>query len=387
MRITKREKAHVPWLELARTPTKYLDVNTIPEGFKVLDPSKLTKNRVFDLWCHWSDRAKANLPILVFIKAREQDLGVRARYNLEKPSVSKKRMAVNVASDDETGNDKLDGPADKGEGTSGSPHRQPPSKRPRLSLSPWPVVSEEQSPAANNSNRQKFLYGLCNHPSYKTLIDGVLALPVSVSSFFSSYIWFCLITLIHEASSSSLLPNRALPVWASWGWDKKYLSEDIHTRMPQFNVGLKSLQEYTFVDCDEGTSVVLGLGLLWRECWRAVKVEGDDEDFPKFLRESLLGSKRAERVAQAIKEMADRLPQPDTDKERLQKKKLDGSTKAQKTKAGLEKPTRKKHPHIPSPGPSPSKKLSDTQKEDNSPVRNIRSQRERKPTKKLQGIE
>ena len=306
---------------------------------------------------------------------------------MEKPSVSKKRMAVNVASDDETGNDKLDGPADKGEGTSGSPHRQPPSKRPRLSLSPWPVVPEEQSPAANNSNRQKFLYGLCNHPSYKTLIDGVLALPVSVSSFFSSYIWFCLITLIHEASSSSLLPNRALPVWASWGWDKKYLSEDIHTRMPQFNVGLKSLQEYTFVDRDEGTSVVLGLGLLWRECWRAVEVEGDDEDFPKFLRESLLGSKRAERVAQAIKEMADRLPQPDTDKERLQKKKLDGSTKAQKTKAGLEKPTRKKHPHIPSPGPSPSKKLSDTQKEDNSPVRNIRSQRERKPTKKLQGIE
>ena len=85
--------------------------------------------------------------------------------------------------------------------------------------------------------------------------------------------------------------------------------------------------------------------------------------------------------------MADRLPQPDTDKERLQKKKLDGSTKAQKTKAGLKKPTRKKHPHIPSPGPSPSKKLSDTQKEDNSPVRNIRSQQERKPTKKLQGIE
>jgi hypothetical protein len=101
VRITKRERAHVPWLELARTPEKYLNVDTIPEGFKVLDPSKLTKDRIFDLWCHWSGRARAKLPILIFIEAREQDLGIRARYELEKPSVVKKRVAyVDVGSDD-----------------------------------------------------------------------------------------------------------------------------------------------------------------------------------------------------------------------------------------------------------------------------------------------
>lgn len=83
MRITKRDKVHVPWLELARTPTKYLDSDTIPNGFKVLDPSKLTKDIIFDLWCHWSGWARAKLPILTFIKAREQDLGVRARNNFE----------------------------------------------------------------------------------------------------------------------------------------------------------------------------------------------------------------------------------------------------------------------------------------------------------------
>jgi hypothetical protein len=49
VRITKRKKVHVPWLELAKTPA-YLDLDTIPEGFKVLDPSKLTKNMVSDLW-------------------------------------------------------------------------------------------------------------------------------------------------------------------------------------------------------------------------------------------------------------------------------------------------------------------------------------------------
>jgi hypothetical protein len=108
VRITKRERAHVPWLELARTPEKYLDVDTIPKGFKVLDPSKLTKDRIFDLWCHWSGRARAKLPILIFIEAREQDLGIHARYELEKPSVVKKRVAyVDVGSDDQTGDDEL----------------------------------------------------------------------------------------------------------------------------------------------------------------------------------------------------------------------------------------------------------------------------------------
>ena len=187
MRITKRDKVHVPWLELARTPTKYLDVNTIPEGFKVLDPSKLTKDRIFDLWCHWSGRARKNLPILIFIKAREQDLGIRARYETEKTSVAKKKMAyVNVGSDDQTSNDKLDGLANNGEGTSGSPDKQPLSEQ--LGLPQQPAIPDEQSPAANNSDRPKFLYSLCIHPSYKILVDGVLALPVAVSLFYFIYV-------------------------------------------------------------------------------------------------------------------------------------------------------------------------------------------------------
>ena len=69
MRFTKQDKVHVPWLELAKTPTKYLNMDTIPEGFKVLDPSKLTKAMVGWLWDHWSEQAKAKLPILIFINA------------------------------------------------------------------------------------------------------------------------------------------------------------------------------------------------------------------------------------------------------------------------------------------------------------------------------
>jgi hypothetical protein len=165
VRITKRDKVHVPWLELGRMPMKYLDVNTIPKDFKMLDPSKLTKTMIGQLWDHWSERAKAKLPILIFIKAQEQDLGIRARY--EEPSAGQKRIAnayVEVGSDDQA--------SDVG---------PPPSKRPRLFKQP--AVPEEQSPAANNSDRLKFLHSLSSEPSYKILLNGVLALPVSVSPF------------------------------------------------------------------------------------------------------------------------------------------------------------------------------------------------------------
>jgi hypothetical protein len=191
VRITKRDSVHVPWLEVARSPTAYLDVDTIPDGFKVLDPSKLTKAMIFELWCHWSARAMAKLPILIFIKARHQDLGLSAQWDLKRPQAAPKRKAipyVDVGSDDQASNDELDGHgngkdvADKGEGTSGSSIRQPPSKRPRHSG--HTAVPDKQSPAANSSDRPKFLSSLSPDPSYKALVDGILALPVFVSTFF-----------------------------------------------------------------------------------------------------------------------------------------------------------------------------------------------------------
>lgn len=187
------EKAHVPWQELTRAPEKYLDTDTIPEGFQILDPSKLTKNRIDELWCHWSARAKAKQPILVFKKARDQDLGSRARWELVVPRAVRTKPAYVDLSDDQTSDDEPDGRAgkrkdgpDTGEATSESSVRPPPSKRPRLSGRL--AVPEEQSPAANNSNRSKFLYSLSCDTVYKTLLNNVSALPVFVSLFSSSFV-------------------------------------------------------------------------------------------------------------------------------------------------------------------------------------------------------
>ena len=87
------------------------------------------------------------------------------------------------------------------------------------------------------------------------------------------------------------------------------------------------LRTYTFADCNEGTLVVLGFGLLLRKCWRVVEVEVDDENILQFIQESLLGKKRADKVIQAIKMVIG------TDKE----KELDGGVKGQKARAGQKK--------------------------------------------------
>jgi hypothetical protein len=120
------------------------------------------------------------------------------------------------------------------------------------------------------------------------------------------------------------------------------------------------LLKYKFADRDEGILVVLGFGLLLRECWRAVEVEDDDEHSPTFLGESLLIKKRIDKVTKGIQEVIGRSLSQNTIEERPSDRELDGGAKGQKAKAGLKKPTTK-----------------------SSPVRNIRSQRQRKPSKKL----
>jgi hypothetical protein len=138
--------------------------------------------------------------------------------------------------------------------------------------------------------------------------------------------------------------------------------------LDEFHAALDSLHKYTFAaDWDKASPVVLGFGLLLRDCWRAVEVEGDDEDAPMFLRESLLGSKHVDQVVKVIKEVIVRLPSPDANAnvERLKDKELDDSAKGEKAKVG-----HKKHvasTRAPSPGVQ------------------SRSRRERKPSKKLLG--
>jgi hypothetical protein len=161
--------------------TKYLECDTIPEGFKVLDPSKMTKAMISKLWRHWTARTVAEKPILIFIDAQKQDFDQFALREGRVPVPAQKGPervypeSVNLLSDDQ-----VSGPDDDA-GISKSPVGLPPSKRPRHLL----AIPHKESPSANNSDRPKFLRSLCNDKAYLKLVARVLALPASVSLFFS----------------------------------------------------------------------------------------------------------------------------------------------------------------------------------------------------------
>lgn len=187
MRVTRRKSVRVPWLELARSPAEYLDASTIPNDFKLLDPSKMTKYAIDQLWWHWTRRAEVDQPILVFAKGRKQDMGTPPANTDPRPyTINALEPGVDYIPIDEDPSDeapdsharKRSNVANEGEGSSGSQIRPPPSKRPRLS---GQAAIDKDSPAANSSNRPAFLSGLSLEPSFRTLIDTVLALPASVS--------------------------------------------------------------------------------------------------------------------------------------------------------------------------------------------------------------
>ena len=222
------------------------------------------------------------------------------------------------------------------------------------------------------------------------LLDGVLALPAVVSPIFSVPVKIYLTTLYMrckasaESSLSAPKSKLSLPVWASWDWGQKYLPINIHADRQEFGKEVDLLDGYMFADREAGTLITLALGLLLREYWRAVEVEDDDERAPEFLRNSHLDKTRVnERVIRAIKEAISRLPSPDANKEPPKEKELGGSAKGQKARASQKKGEKVlTSTRAPPPVASTSKPFS-VEKEVVSPNQNIRSQRVRKPSKKL----
>ncbi|KAN0088258.1 hypothetical protein V8E55_005315 [Tylopilus felleus] len=287
IKITTRAKVAGPWLLLSKMPTKYIDPTSLPPDFRITDPSKFTKIGVATLWSHWQQREKQGLPILTFIKAQ-------APLEFHPP---KKCTYVEINSPEAEENE--DGPADdidledlagKGKATTSESVPTTTSHSPkhsRLSLNDQPADPEETSPAVNQHDRGTFLHCLSTDQSYLKLVTALHALPRICSN--------------HPKSRGNL------PVWASWRWAKKYLPAEVHTVRDEFRIVLGAFHRARYADAGSGTPVVLGLGLLLRECWRAVEVEPNAEGFPEFLLQSALGHERADEIVSVIKQVLDDL--------------------------------------------------------------------------------
>ncbi|KAI6037862.1 hypothetical protein EDC04DRAFT_2604519 [Pisolithus marmoratus] len=94
-----------------------------------------------------------------------------------------------------------------------------------------------------------------------------------------------------------------MPVWATWAWSAQYLPADIHMDGSSFWKALGKLQSARLV--------VLGFGLLLRECKWAQEVEPDDPEVADldFLLNSEPGVERGEDVMDAVGLVVSRLQQ------------------------------------------------------------------------------
>ncbi|KIJ58463.1 hypothetical protein HYDPIDRAFT_34166 [Hydnomerulius pinastri MD-312] len=215
-----------------------------PQSFRFNDLSKLVKKHVNSLWHHWEGIAKSGKPIIEFINAQPKDLPFTSG---EGPSRRRwKRNYLEV--DDQLDDDKHD-----------------------------------DSPAAHkNTNRMLYLQSLSINSRYQKLLELLFQLP--------------------KTGSSS--PQRsALPKWASWTWDRKFLPRDLHTSGDSFRTALATLKNFQWSTAGGGTPIVLGFGLLMQECAHAQEAEDDDTSSPSFLLSSRLGVQRLDDVVNAVVEV------------------------------------------------------------------------------------
>ncbi|KAI5998601.1 hypothetical protein EDD15DRAFT_2193972 [Pisolithus albus] len=235
--------------------------------------------------------------IVTFIKCKKEDLPLGRFFDGK--ARSKKRVWVNIDDDSE-------GEAGVEDSEAGveDPEAETSGRHKTLKVTPVRVqdnhvsvasssriTPHESSPAWHASrDRVEFLKSLSIMPRYQKLVELVVALP---------------------ETESHISTEPALPEWALWTWGAKYLPEHIHLDRDSFLKALAQLEGEKFGSFNQGGPIVLGLGLLLRECNRAQEVEEDDPEVSHldFLLNSNLGIQRAEDVLCAVRSVIARLEQ------------------------------------------------------------------------------
>ncbi|KAI6123898.1 hypothetical protein EV401DRAFT_2069113 [Pisolithus croceorrhizus] len=294
-KFTKKPKAKVPWGLLIKSPMEYLDSESIPEGFTMKDPSKWTKADLGLLWDHWQFPEAEEKVIVSFIDCKKEDALLSRQFDRKVVGSSKKRVWVTVDDDSkaEVGGAGIPGPSVT-QHSVGGPSEQTVDGGEVLGEATTDAGQsnpEESSPAWHASKDHIcYLKSLSIMPRYQVLVDLVDALP---------------------EQEHGKGPEVDFPYWATWTWSAKYLPEEIHLDLGTFQKAIGKLQSARFSSSSRGLEVVLGLGLLLRECSHAQEVEEDDPLVSNlnFLLNSKLGVQRGHDVMDVVGVVVSRLEQ------------------------------------------------------------------------------
>ncbi|KAI6140689.1 hypothetical protein EDD17DRAFT_1770014 [Pisolithus thermaeus] len=258
-KFTKKPKAKVPWSLLIKSPMEYLDSESIPEGFTMKDPSKWTKADLGLLWDHWQSLEAEEKVIVSFIDCKKEDAPL-SRHEAEVGGAGIPGPSVTQHSVGGPSEQTVDGGEVLGEATTDAGQSN----------------SEESSPAWHASKDWiSYLKSLSIMPRYQVLVNLVDALPEQ------------------EHGKAPELP------------------EEIHLDLGTFQKAIGELQSARFSSSSRGLEVVLGLGLLLRECSHAQEVEEDDPLVSNlnFLLNSKLGVWRGDDVMDVVGVVVSRLEQ------------------------------------------------------------------------------
>ncbi|KAI6025634.1 hypothetical protein F5J12DRAFT_889524 [Pisolithus orientalis] len=290
-KFTGKAKAKISWGLLIKSPSEYLDSYSIPEGFVMKDPSKWTKAGLRLLWNHWHSLEDDDKVIVAFIKCKKDD------EPLGRPFVQKYASKKSVWPSGVAGASDSEAEVDTGMGK----QSQVTSLEDQIRLNSLASSSQKKphdsSPAWHADGDQiKFLKSLCVMPRYQEHIDLVYAL---------------------LETEPDMEPTSPLPEWASWTWSAQYLPQEIHIQGDSFWKALGQLQSERFACMSKGVPVVLGFGILWRECKQAQEVEEDDPEVVNLgcLLNSKLDINRGEDVMAAMGVVISRLQQNSGDSE------------------------------------------------------------------------
>ncbi|KAG1849445.1 hypothetical protein DFJ58DRAFT_842652 [Suillus subalutaceus] len=95
------------------------------------------------------------------------------------------------------------------------------------------------------------------------------------------------------------------PPWAKWSWRHIHLSKDIHESWKILEISLERLKKANISNATSVISVVLGLGLLFRECKQVIEYEEDEAplDTPAYLANSVFNISFLHLLEEAVPEV------------------------------------------------------------------------------------
>ncbi|KAI6122448.1 hypothetical protein EDD16DRAFT_1518339 [Pisolithus croceorrhizus] len=197
----------------------YLDAESIPEGFMMKGPSKWTKADLRLLWDHWQSLEAEEKVIVSFIDCKKGDAPLSRQFDRKVVGSSKKRVWVTVDDDSEAevGGAGIPGPSVT-QYSVGGPSEQ--------TVDSGEVLGEATTDAGQSNPEE------------------------------SSPAWHASKDWISYLKSLSIMPRYQVLV-------------DLVDALPEQAIG--ELQSARFSSSSRGLEVVLGLGLLLRECSHAKK--------------------------------------------------------------------------------------------------------------------